>query len=216
MTGTIAEEIPWYRFSRYEIRDEWIFPAADSRLLASNPWEGYRPGLEGDDESPYGSLLRLAAQLDEITAGSSEDCFEERCQACCRWCDEFGLLGLDMDAGIRATIYPRPLPKRAIEPNLRRHGERVQTFMMQAWLFRDAVLNSKDRGRKSSKKSWGMLNLLAQDCHPMIVPGKNGFVQKWRSASLIGAYAAMAQLDLLQCRQQQGNQQVFHSGREAG
>src|SRR5437868_1651070 len=93
----------WWRFSQYELKDEYICPASDARLELYDPWQPYRDSWEYDPDSatpwkekreqnpPYLSLIALADEL-KIAPGFKLD--NKSAGRLLQWCSEFGLLGM--------------------------------------------------------------------------------------------------------------------------
>ena len=87
-----AQSGTWWRFSRYEIRDDRLRPAPDATLTPYDPWADYqRARLHGRGEPPYQSLLSL---LDQVTASGRAVLTSVTRDALLDWCAEHGLLGV--------------------------------------------------------------------------------------------------------------------------
>jgi len=85
----------WWRFSKYEIRDDVICPASKAALEQYDPWklfdyarEGGIPALQGKRmmELPYQQLLVLEQQVKDPNRYDAGLITE--------WCSRFGLLGI--------------------------------------------------------------------------------------------------------------------------
>lgn len=83
----------WYRFNRYEIKGDYIRPAAGAELISYEPWKIFRSpeGKEGIKQ-PYEPLLQLARNIDldydtvRLLEGGEDRILE--------WCAQHGALGL--------------------------------------------------------------------------------------------------------------------------
>src|SRR6266540_6845331 len=91
----------WWRFDRYELRDDYIRPAAGARLEEYDPWLPHNllRGGEPDGEAPYASLPALLEALEVMPAGygASQQPYALTTQGRERllaWCGQHGLLGM--------------------------------------------------------------------------------------------------------------------------
>jgi hypothetical protein len=84
----------WFRFSRYEVRDGYIRPAAGARLERYDPWSTYWParsvGAWRKASPPYQALLDV---LHEIRLESGLRIVHGKEQLL-TWCTQHGLLGV--------------------------------------------------------------------------------------------------------------------------
>jgi hypothetical protein len=86
----------WWRFSRYEVREGYIRPAAGASLNPIDAWDRYWQRPEGHtDFPPYhqlGELVRDVPRDQDFTAPVPEtDTLRKEVLA---WCRQYGLLGL--------------------------------------------------------------------------------------------------------------------------
>jgi hypothetical protein len=109
----------WWRFSKYEIRDGMIRPAAGAKLTQYDPWASYAKAKEARSrtEPPYLGIIRLAAQIDEgqkerarrdpVGAREGQPLFTDADRAAiATWCSQWGLLGLLPHFARRAVLAP--------------------------------------------------------------------------------------------------------------
>ncbi len=100
----------WWRFDRYEIRDEAIRPEHGASLEEYDPWQEYRESrLPGSTQAPpYQSLLDL---LERITIRPARDGGWSVTPAghtlISDWCARHGLLGGILQAAQLVTLAPR-------------------------------------------------------------------------------------------------------------
>ncbi len=113
----------WWRFSRYELRDGHVRPAAKAVLERYDPWFDYRRSrASGGDGAapPYQALLDLLADLRVRPVGASgrrqalSSTGEVQLLA---WCARYGLLGVLLHQTAMVTFPPRwepadPTPSR--------------------------------------------------------------------------------------------------------
>jgi hypothetical protein len=82
----------WWRFDRYELKDEYIRPVAGSPLRSYEPWNSYKPPRGKETrKQPYHSLLELVRNLDsgELDQATRDLAIEG-------WCGQHGLLGVHL------------------------------------------------------------------------------------------------------------------------
>ena len=94
-TSTLQENIfadRWFHFEAYEIKDDYIRPAANAKLIEFEPWKEFlAPHGKEAMRQPYHSLLELAPHLHFDRLGRLEGDGEKRVVD---WCAQNGLLGL--------------------------------------------------------------------------------------------------------------------------
>lgn len=97
----------WWRADRYEIRDDYITPAADAEWHSFDPWE------EFERSAPHLSLMRLINDLDpgRLRAEGPPWQFEPAIED---WASRNGLLGLLHQRTHEVTLHPQRggLPSR--------------------------------------------------------------------------------------------------------
>jgi hypothetical protein len=155
----------WYRFNRYEIKGDYIQPAADAVLTAYEPWQSFHApeGKEGHKQ-PYEPLLQLARQIDLDydnlrVRGKDEEPIVE-------WCAQHGLLGLLLHR-VEAVILP---PQ-----------ERVVPFFKEP---RQPRLWSTKYVRTNSGWSSSWVNSLSAADHPgVLIRDLGGFDLKFEKLS---------------------------------
>ena len=107
---TVQQELTqgrWWRFTRYEVRDDFIRPAQGAQLLEWNPWTDHLKlaGEAGLVQPPYLSLLRLLEKLRPPKIGRSLDLSPEDQTLICEWCAKHGLLGI-LSHRVQAITLP--------------------------------------------------------------------------------------------------------------
>lgn len=103
----------WWRFSRYELRGEYLRPAPGATFTWYDPWEAYRAARTqgiGADTLPYQSLLNLLEELNlplqvrELPWRSLSPTTTEKLLG---WCAAYGLLGMLLQRVLMAHLVPR-------------------------------------------------------------------------------------------------------------
>ena len=103
----------WWRFNRYELRDDYVRPAKGAKLESYDPWAVYWESRSvrrgGAGLAPYESLLELAwlARLRLTDLGGHRSLDAETERAVLRWSSQWGLLGILSHDTELATLAPR-------------------------------------------------------------------------------------------------------------
>lgn len=116
----------WWRFDRYELRDQRIVPAEGAQLSQYDPWEAYRESASrrAAGASPYDSLLELVGAVSYVVDPGSRRISPsvETESAILKWCAEHGLLGTLVHRVHAVTLAPRwaPLTTESLDDGSRR------------------------------------------------------------------------------------------------
>lgn len=103
----------WWRFSRYELRGEYLRPASGATFTWYDPWEAYRASWKqgvATDTLPYQSLLNLLEDLSlplqarEVPLGSLSPTATDKLLG---WCAAYGLLGVLLQRVLMVQLVPR-------------------------------------------------------------------------------------------------------------
>ena len=110
----------WFRFDQYEIKNGYIRPTADARLIEYEPWRAFRtPQGKESIKQPYQSLLQIAPlfEFDFSDKGSArlKAPGEERLL---EWCSQYGLLGILLHRVETATLSAEERFSRGLEGNI--------------------------------------------------------------------------------------------------
>lgn len=124
----------WWRFSEYELKDEYICPTPGAKLELYDPWQLYRDSWEYDPDSatpfaekrqkdpPYISLFDLVEEMEP--SSDSVPINKRSVEKLLKWCSKFGLLGLLPQRVQMVAVAPRWLPENpwgaAVGINLKR------------------------------------------------------------------------------------------------
>lgn len=89
---------PWWRFSRYELRDDFLRPAPGATLQSYVPWDLHQESRQSEKRGHQSPYQELAALLDEFHGALNYSAeFVPTPQAVdtlLDWCRRYGLLGL--------------------------------------------------------------------------------------------------------------------------
>jgi hypothetical protein len=102
----------WWRFDRYEIKDNVIQPAADSVCTLYDPWADFQKVRNQTHGQPaYSELARLATTLQaEVATKCGVRGFSPESEAkILDWCARYGLLGVLLSRWESVTLSPRPV-----------------------------------------------------------------------------------------------------------
>ncbi len=158
----------WWRFSRYEVRDNYIRPAPGAKLEEYDPWEEYRASLNPrlDVPPPYLTLMSL---LDGFKVGSlmalltDEFLLEKESEALVlEWCKTYGLLGILPQAARKvelAAYWGRPgdeledAAEPTLIPTLCDHSRDGAQWVSNIWQppTRTHITDLKRRGQPLSR-----------------------------------------------------------------
>jgi hypothetical protein len=85
----------WWRFTKYEIRNDTILPVPEAKGEWYNPWEAFYDAREGRHQSPDGKRM-MESPYGELFSLEQSNCDPLRYDAASilNWCSRFGLLGL--------------------------------------------------------------------------------------------------------------------------
>jgi len=103
-------EYGWWRFDRYEIENNVIRPAPNSRLTWYDPWFDFQQVRNQTSGQPaYSELVRLVTALnaDPATKGRFRGFSPESQSKILDWCKRHGLLGVLLSRWESATLSPR-------------------------------------------------------------------------------------------------------------
>ena len=137
----------WWRFDRYEIKDNVIRPAPGSSLSPYDPWVGFQQIRNQTNGQPaYMELARLATALkaDPATKGRILNVSQESQSQILAWCERHGLLGALLSRWVSVTLAPRPAVQ---DSKLRRQERYIRLYGTDVGIRRTE--GDLDRGRSS-------------------------------------------------------------------
>lgn len=103
----------WWRFTDYEIRDNYICPVDGALVEEYDPWSGHSSARSASrTEPPYQQFLEL---VDRITTTRGVTLNQVAQDAILDWSRSFGLLGLLPHQVSMVVTAPRLVPDSAIE-----------------------------------------------------------------------------------------------------
>ncbi len=212
----------WWRFDRYEIKDNVIRPAPGSSLSPYDPWVDFQQIRNQTSGQPaYMELARLATALksDPATKGRILNVSQESQSQILAWCKRHGLLGALLSRWVLVTLAPRPAVQdsklRRQERYIRLYGTDVGIRRTEGDLdrVRSSILihplNDLCIQEETLTTTWSNFfpSVPRQDretfAYPVPFDEDKGLRQEWASPSLLASFAEMLVIDLFAGRRAQ-------------
>jgi hypothetical protein len=126
----------WWKYSRYEINNDIIYPSAGAELTNYEPWDYYEyqtMGRDGENNRPpYLELLDIAMKIKQMVPRHPESMDANLAADITDWCAKWGLLGVlphqvlsvefDILPGEQNTVQPGVIPRRWDSRQWQREG----------------------------------------------------------------------------------------------